>query len=576
MNWIDCFPFQQIWLFDFEFDASDGERSTPVCVVAKEVRSGQVLRLWQDEMGRLKQPPYSVDRDSLFVAYYASAELGCHLALHWPLPENVLDLFPEFRALTNGKTIPNGNSLLGALAYFGLSCMDAVEKNTMRDLVLRGGPWSEQEQLDIFDYCESDVISLEKLLPRMAPHLDIPLALLRGRYMKAAANIEFNGIPIDVERLEQLRTHWNEVQDLLIHEIDLDYGVFEGRTFKRDKFAEYLVRHNIPWPRHDSGNLDLSDDTFKEMARSYSAIAPLRELRTSLSKMRLKELAVGSDGRNRCILSAFRAKTSRNQPSTSKFIFGPSAWLRGLIRPRLGFGLAYLDWSQQEFGIAAALSGDPLMIAAYDSGDPYLAFAKQADAVPEDATKQSHGSERDLFKECALAVQYGMGEESLAARIGQSVSQARELLRMHKSTYKVFWRWSEASLDCAMLTGKLWTVFGWEIHIGDKPNPRSLQNFPMQANGAEMLRLACCLATERGIKICAPVHDAILIEAPLNQLDQTIESAQQAMEEASELILLGFKLRSDAEIIRYPDRYMDKRGEKMWDTVWNIVNQIRV
>ncbi len=98
----------------------------------------------------------------------------------------------------------------------------------------------------------------------------------------------------------------------------------------------------------------------------------------------------------------------------------------------------------------------------------------------------------------------------------------------------------------------------------------------MQANGAEMLRLACCLATERGIKICAPVHDAILIEAPLNQLDQTIESAQQAMQEASELVLHGFRLRSDAEIIRYPDRYMDKRGEKMWDTVWNIVNQIRV
>ena len=158
--------------------------------------------------------------------------------------------------------------------------------------------------------------------------------------MKAAANIEFNGVPIDVERLDLLRNHWNEIQDLLIHEIDADYGVFEGRTFKRDKFAEYLVRHNIPWPRHDSGNLDLSDDTFKEMARSYSAIAPLRELRTSLSKMRLKELAVGSDGRNRCILSAFRAKTSRNQPSTSKFIFGPSAWLRGLIRPTPGFGLS--------------------------------------------------------------------------------------------------------------------------------------------------------------------------------------------------------------------------------------------
>jgi len=98
----------------------------------------------------------------------------------------------------------------------------------------------------------------------------------------------------------------------------------------------------------------------------------------------------------------------------------------------------------------------------------------------------------------------------------------------------------------------------------------------MQANGAEMLRLACCLAVERGVKVCASVHDAILIEAPLNQLDQTIESAQQAMEEASELVLHKFRLRSDAETTRYPDRYMDGRGTKMWDTVWNIMNQIRV
>src|SRR5262249_59241758 len=40
--------------------------------------------------------------------------------------------------------------------------------------------------------------------------------------------------------------------------------------------------------------------------------------------------------------------------------------------------------------------------------------------------------------------------------------------------------------------------FGWKVHVGPKANARSLANFPMQGNGAEMLRLACCLATERG------------------------------------------------------------------------------
>src|SRR3954464_13305113 len=64
---------------------------------------------------------------------------------------------------------------------------------------------------------------------------------------------------------------------------------------------------------------------------------------------------------------------------------------------------------------------------------------------------------------------------------------------------------------------EMWVIarFGWPLHVGAAFNPRSLANFPMQANGAEMLRLACCLATERGIRVCAPVHDALLIEAPL-------------------------------------------------------------
>ena len=97
------------------------------------------------------------------------------------------------------------------------------------------------------------------------------------------------------------------------------------------------------------------------------------------------------------------SKTGRNQPSTSHFIFGAASWLRGLIQPRAGFGLAYIDWAQQEFGIAAGFSDDENMQQAYQSGDPYLAFAKQAGAVPQEGTAQSHSAERALFKQCVLA-----------------------------------------------------------------------------------------------------------------------------------------------------------------------------
>jgi hypothetical protein len=94
----------------------------------------------------------------------------------------------------------------------------------------------------------------------------------------------------------------------------------------------------------------------------------------------------------------------------------------------------------------------------------------------------------------------------------------------------------------------------------------------MQANGAEMMRLAACLATERGIGVCCPVHDAFLIEAGADEIGAETARMQDAMREESELVLPGFPLKTDAKIVRYPDRYTDPRGERMWNAVGRIVS----
>jgi hypothetical protein len=235
-------PFAELWAVDFEYDGKPGENPKPVCLVAWELRRGRKVRLWRNEFG--VKPPYPTGPASLFIAYYASAEIGCHLALGWPVPERVLDLFTEFRNHTNGVPTASGASLLGALAHYGLESIGAVEKQEMRDLVLRGGPWSAAEQLAILDYCENDVAALARLLPAMVGHIDLPRALLRGRYMVAAARMERNGIPIDSKALSKLTDHWAGIQDQLIAEIDSNYGVFEGRTFKADRFAAWLARNS--------------------------------------------------------------------------------------------------------------------------------------------------------------------------------------------------------------------------------------------------------------------------------------------------------------------------------------------
>ena len=562
--------FRQIVVEDTEFESAPGERQKPVCGVFKELRTGRVHRIFRGDFG--KHPPFSTGPDAVHIAYYTSAEWGSYRALGWPMPERVLDLFTEFRNRTNGlPTTAGGASLLGALAYFRIAGIDPIEKASMQEAIGSGTWRGRYSKTDILDYCQADVLALERLLPVMLPEIDLPRALLRGRYMVAASAMEWNGVPVDVPTLDRLRKGWGDIQDQLIADIDRDFGVYEGRSFRSDRFAEWLIKEGIPWPRLEDGHLDLEDDTFRQMAKSYPAVSPLRELRSSLSELRLNDLAVGSDGRNRCVLSAFRARTGRNQPSNSKFIFGPSVWIRGLIKPPPGYGIAYIDWKQQEFGIAAALSGDPVMGAAYSSGDPYLAFAKQAGAAPECATKQTHGPTRELFKQCVLAVQYGMGEDSLAQNIGQTFFHARELLRLHHEIYRVFWRWSDASVAYAMLTGSIHTTFGWRVRVPPDPNIRSLRNFLMQANGAEMLRISCCLATEHGIEVCAPVHDAVLICAPLDRLEADIAGTQAAMCEASKIVLGGFELGTDVKVVRYPDRYSDDRGVVMWERVMRLI-----
>jgi hypothetical protein len=566
--------FQEIVLADFEFHQPPGELPSPVCLVAMELNRGVKHRIWMDELAILKEPPYQTGPDCLFVAYYASAELGCYLSLGWEMPENVLDLYTEFRLLTNGRSVPAGNGLIGALTFFGHDSLEATIKESFRDLVMRGGPWSNVEKQDILDYCETDVVALEKLFSSMQSKIDFNRALLRGRYMKAAAVIERTGIPIDTPTLQVLRDNWDDIQENLIQRVDSQYGVFEDRAFKTKLWEAWVSKHQLPWPVLESGRLDLKDNTFKDMARSFPEVAPMRELRATLSKMRLTGLAVGHDGRNRCLLSAFKAITGRNQPSNTASVFGPAVWLRSLIKPEPGFGLAYIDWSQQEFGIAAALSEDPKMMAAYQSGDPYLAFAKQAGAVPADANKATHGHIRERFKQCVLGVQYGMGAKTLSQRIGQPLEAAKRLLTLHRQTYPTFWQWSEGVLDYAFLRHRLWTVFGW--HVFMKPDQKAgfIRNFPMQANGAEILRLACCLAVEKGIHVCIPVHDAILIEAPLDSLADVITQAQGAMAAASGTILNGFKLNSDVKAVYYPERYEDDRGRVMWNTVMNILSKL--
>ena len=330
----------------------------------------------------------------------------------------------------------------------------------------------------------------------------------------------------------------------------------------------------MSWPRLESGALDETDQTFREMAGKYPFIEPLRELRYSLSKLKLNDLQVGSDGRNRTLLSPYGTKTARNTPSNSKYVFGPAKWIRFLITPPPGMALIHRDFCQQEVRIAAVLSGDAALLEACESGDVYLGMASQLGFVSESMSTEELEAVRSLFKTVVLGILYGLGAFSLAIRAGISLYEAAEILARLKARFHTFEDYSERVVDHAGILLEVSTPYGWTMQCPPGINPRTVSNFPIQSTGAEILHVVSILAERRGIEVVAPVHDAIMAQAPLDQADDVSVALDRVMRDASAVVLRGYELPTDEQLIKPGDRYFDKRGATMWNTVTKLVNKL--
>jgi DNA polymerase I len=314
-DWRDL-PFREIWCVDFEFypgpglanGGREGDPTTPLCLVALEMRSGRLIRQWCDEFGRF--PPYRLDADALFICYMSSAEYGCHIALGWGQPACALDPYIEFRHHVNDGAVKSAErpkgfyGLVGALQYFRESGIDTAHKTDMRDRIVQGPPYTATERAKILDYCEGDVRALALLVAHIVPTIrSLPHAMLRAKFPWPVAQQERRGIPIDAPFVARLRSNWDRMQGDLVAEMDAPFGIYEfdenGKPhWRKHLFASYVRHHGMLWPAYPDGSLDERDQTFRDMQGRYPQIGPLRELKYSVSKLRLNDLQIGNDGRN--------------------------------------------------------------------------------------------------------------------------------------------------------------------------------------------------------------------------------------------------------------------------------------
>ena len=635
-----------IWVADSEFHSqakgsdglynAEGGLPVPVCFVFFNPLTGEEIRQSFESGAPYPPCPISLGNDTLFVAFSAQAELLTTLRLWGKMPSRILDLEMEWLAVTNeeyqrkqmkrearnakkdGSISPL--SLLGVCAIHGISTRDQAYKDAMRDLILRGGPWMEEEMEGILDYCAEDTYDTTALLAAMWERIPdtfycreridgLKAALHRGRSMVGFAWMRYVGIPIDVEMNNRLSKHFETIMQELYKEIRSEFPVFaddESFDIAPSKWLPFLKSKGWlddpahPWPMTKGGKKgdkkqpkrDLKrsgggEGTIPQMALIYPELKKLSsvlEIR-SCTKLGLK-FPVGEDGRHRVNFWAYGTVTGRCSPSSSDFMLaGGSPAFRHLAKPAESEILIEADWSAQEVWIAAYLSGDQAMQNMLRSADPYIAFGELAGVIPWGTMqglierhgpkegiklcKKEYEAERASLKAITLGVLYGKTIYTIARECGITIDKARSLLQTHKRLFPQFWKWIIWMVNEALATGKIGTKLGWQrkilpkkerdAHRGEEAGHRkiqnSLQNFQMQAHGAEMLRLACIYGAEKGLAICAPLHDAIFVVAKLEEEEQALAELRECMEQAAR-DLIGVPIPIEFFVTRYPDRFV--------------------
>ena len=331
--------FGTIVVADFEYEITDGELPSVLCLVAyvldERLRHIQTVRLWRGDFGI--KPPFDIGPDALFVAYSAWAEMMCFKVLGWQFPVYIFDLHTAFLAASNvlRPHVPGENRtrprkrLPDACRAYCIKGWEEIEKEAIaRDI--GEGRWCQHGRERVLAYCEEDVRCSTELLcaqlrglPSLAP-ADVERIIWWSEYSaKVIAQVQARGMPIDTRLWSLIQEHKQGVIGQLLRRFDPSYGdddpiyTPEG-TWSGERFARWLQRRGIPWPCKFSGELDFEGDAFRLMSH-VPGIDGLHALRDGLRVIANANLPIGRDARNRPSLFPFGTATGRNAHSKSLY-----------------------------------------------------------------------------------------------------------------------------------------------------------------------------------------------------------------------------------------------------------------
>ena len=435
-------------------------------------------------------------------------------------------------------------------------------------------------------YCGMDVHLTRRLAPLLRQQLeDLGPALLplleqvEQPLEPVLALMEATGIRIDIDYLKELS---EELSTTLVR-LEADARAAAGTDFNlaSPKQLGELLFETLGLDRKKSRKTKTgwsTDAAVLEKLEADHPVVPLVLEHRTLSKLKstyvdaLPLLVEPETGRvhtdfNQAVTATGRLSSSnpnlQNIPVRTEF----SRRIRKAFLPQEGWQLLSADYSQIELRILAHLSGEAVLVNAYQKGDDVHRLTARL-LLDKAESEPVSSDERRLGKTINFGVIYGMGAQRFARETGVSQAQAKEFLQRYKQRYPKVFAFLELQERLALSRGYVETLLGRRRPFAFDPaglgrllgsDPltldleaarragmeaqqlRAAANAPIQGSSADIIKLAmvqlhAALATS-GLpaRLLLQVHDELVLEAEPTAMPQVRELVQRTMEQAVSL-----------------------------------------
>jgi len=451
------------------------------------------------------------------------------------------------------------------------------------DLVPKGASFASVPLEQAAQYCGMDVHLTWKLtgllrqqLADLGPALLPLLEQVELPLEAVLATMEATGIRIDVPYLQELG------QELAksLAQLELDAHEAAGGEFNlaSPKQLGELLFDNLKLDRKKSRKTKTgwsTDAAVLEKLEADHPVVPLLLEHRILSKLRstyieaLPALVEAETGRvhtdfNQAVTATGRLSSSnpnlQNIPIRTEF----SRRIRKAFLPQEGWQLISADYSQIELRILTHLSGEPVLVEAFNRGDDVHALTARLLLDKDEVS----ADERRLGKTINFGVIYGMGAQRFARETGVGQAQAKEFLSRYRQRYARVFAYLEMQERLALSQGYVETILGrrrpfhfdpaglgrWrgrdplsiELEVARRAGMegqqlRAAANAPIQGSSADIIKVAmvqlhhALIQADLPARLLLQVHDELVLEAAPEVLETVLDLTRRTMQEAVKL-----------------------------------------